>query len=258
MKKIVSIYETVVWNTSQGSNNRSHRQPANRMYDAGETMERSLVIIKPDGTVRRRVGALVLQALLDRGYHIRAFKEMKVSTLLAKMHYDVHKEKPFFPWLVDFISSAPVLVTIFEGEDAIEGIREALGATFVQKADANSLRGKYGIWAGINIAHASDAPTTAQTEIALWVSQGGIQESDDAENLAFEYIRRYDTGIEDYTMELRDIVKDSIEKRDTSSDIHESLVLLLQKDAEGIDIDDIKALANTIYDFIKEEIEKVS
>jgi nucleoside-diphosphate kinase len=220
-------------------------------------MERSLVIIKPDGTVRRRVGALVLQALLDRGYHIRAFKEMKVSDALARMHYAVHKEKPFFPWLVDFISSAPVLVTIFEGEDTIEGIREALGATFVQKADPKSLRGKYGIWAGINIAHASDAPDTSQTEITLWMTQGGLKESDEAERLARNYIHRYNIGNADYTMEIRDIVKDSIEKRDTNPDIQESLMLFLQKDAEGIDIGDINTLARTIYDLIIENIEKV-
>ena len=227
------------------------------MNSVGETMERSLVIIKPDGTVRRRIGALVLQELLDRGYHIRAFKEMKVSEALAKMHYDVHKDKPFFPWLVDFISSAPVLVTIFEGENAIEGIREALGATFVQNADPNSLRGKYGIWAGINIAHASDAPKTALAEIALWVSQGELQESNDAKELAFDYISRYNTGNADYTMKIRDIVRDSIDNRDTSSNIQKSLVSYLKKDAEGIDTDDIKALALTIYDFVKEEVEKV-
>jgi nucleoside-diphosphate kinase len=217
-------------------------------------MERSLVIIKPDGTVRRRVSALILQALLDIGHHICAFKEMKVSKALAKKHYAVHKEKPFFPWLVKFITSAPVIVTIFEGENVIEDIREALGATFVQKADPNSLRGKYGIWAGINIVHASDAFETAQTEIALWVSEGGLKESDDAEKLANTYIQHYITGDEDYTMKIRGIVKDSIEKQVISSNIQESLIALLKKDAEGIDIDDIKALARTIYDFIKEEV----
>ena len=221
-------------------------------------MERSLVIIKPDGTVRRRVGALVLQALLKKGYRISAFKEMKVSKELAKMHYAVHKEKPFFLWLVNFITSAPVLVTIFEGINAIEGIREALGATFVQKADVNSLRGKYGIWAGINIAHASDAPETAQAEITLWGSQGGLKELDDAEELAYDYIRRYESSYTDYTMEIRNLVKESIEKRETSSGIQESLVSFLEKDAEEIDTDDIRSLAKTIHDFIKEEIEKLS
>jgi nucleoside-diphosphate kinase len=228
------------------------------MNKVGEMLEQSLVIIKPDGTVRRRVGALVLQALLDRGYHISAFKEMKVSETLAKMHYAVHKEKPFFPWLVNFITSAPVLVTIFKGEDVIEGIREALGATFVQNSDSDSLRGKYGIWAGINIAHASDAPETAQTEIALWVTHGGLKASDDAEELAYDYIQHYNTGNVDYTMKLRSIVKESIENQDIPSDIQESLVSILKKDAAGIAINDIKALARTIHDFIKEEVEKTS
>ncbi|TFG94495.1 nucleoside-diphosphate kinase, partial [Candidatus Thorarchaeota archaeon] len=72
-------------------------------------MERSFVIIKPDGTARRRVSALVLKNLLDRGYKLVAFQEMKVPESLAKLHYGVHKDKSFFPWLVDFISAAPVL-----------------------------------------------------------------------------------------------------------------------------------------------------
>ena len=139
-------------------------------------MEHSLVIIKPDGASRRRVGALVLKALLARGYDIRAFKEMKVSRSLAEMHYTIHKEKPFFSWLVDFISSAPVLVMIFEAENVIEDIRTALGATFVQKANPDSLRGKYGIWAGVNIAHASDSPETAANEITLWAKEGDVVE----------------------------------------------------------------------------------
>jgi nucleoside-diphosphate kinase len=135
------------------------------------------VIIKPDGTARRRVSALVIKALLDRGYNVRAFKEMKVSTSLAEMHYAIHKEKPFFPWLVDFITSANVLTTmILEADNVIEGVREALGATFVQKASSDSLRGRYGIWAGINIAHASDGPDTARTEISLWKSEGGVED----------------------------------------------------------------------------------
>ena len=154
-------------------------------------MERSLVIIKPDGTVRRRISALVLQALLDRGYKLVAFKEMKVPESLARLHYAVHKDKPFFPWLVDFISSAPVLAMIFEDDGVIQGVRDALGATFVQKAAPDSLRGKYGIWAGINIAHASDAPETAKNEIALWTGEGGLVETADAETKAHNYIQKY-------------------------------------------------------------------
>lgn len=219
-------------------------------------MERSFVIIKPDGTARRRVSALVLKALLDRGYKIGAFREMKVPESLAKLHYAVHKEKPFFPWLVDFISSAPVLTIIFEADDVIQGVREALGATFVQKADLTSLRGKYGIWAGINIAHASDAPETAAKEIELWTVEGGLKESSDAEEQAKAYIEQYSSGDADYTMEIRAVVKNAIENRDTSDNVLQSLVQLLGKDSKGVTPEEISALASVIFDFVKEEVEK--
>ena len=219
-------------------------------------MERSFVIIKPDGTARRRVSALVLKALMDKGYKIRAFREMKVSESLAKLHYAVHEEKPFFPWLVDFISSAPVLAMIFEADDVIQGVRDALGATFVQKADSASLRGKYGIWAGVNIAHASDAPETATKEIELWTNEGGLEESPDGEGLAEAYVECYSSGDADYTMKIRDVVRNAIENRDTSDKVLESLTELLGMDAKGISSEEISALASVIFDFVKEEVEK--
>jgi nucleoside diphosphate kinase len=181
---------------------------------------------------------------------------MKVPESLAKLHYGVHKEKPFFRWLVDFISSAPILALIFEADDVIQGVRDALGATFVQKADPSSLRGKYGIWAGVNIAHASDAPETATKEIELWSNEGGLVESPDAEGLTKAYIERYSSGDADYTMKLRDVVKNAIENSDTSDKVLESLTELLGMDAKGISPEEISALASVIFEFVKEEVEK--
>jgi len=219
-------------------------------------LERSFVIIKPDGTARRRVSALVLKALLDRGYRLVSFQEMKVPESLAKLHYAVHKEKPFFPWLVDFISSAPVLAMIFEADDVIQGVRDALGATFVQKASPESLRGKFGIWAGINIAHASDARETATDEMKLWSTEGGIKESSDAEELAQAYIQKHIVGDADYTMDLRSVVKDAIENLDISDKVLNSLKELFAKDANGVERNDTDTLATVVFDFIKEEVEK--
>jgi nucleoside-diphosphate kinase len=193
---------------------------------------------------------------MERGYKVLAFREMKVPESLAKLHYAVHEEKPFFPWLVDFISSAPVLVMIFEADNVIQGVRDALGATFVQKADPESLRGKYGIWAGVNIAHASDAPETAVKEIELWTVEGGLKESSDAEDKARAYIEQYVSGDADYTMEIRDVVKNAIENRDISNSVLQSLVQLLGKDSEGVTPEEITALATVIFDFVKEEVEK--
>jgi nucleoside-diphosphate kinase len=214
------------------------------------------VIIKPDGAARRRVSALVLQALLDRGYKIIAFKEMKVSRSLAKKHYAVHSEKPFFPWLVDFISSAPVLAMIFESKGVIQGVRDALGATFVQKASPDSLRGKYGIWAGINIAHASDASETAASEIELWSSEGGLVESPESETTAHAYIKQYIDGDVDLTMKIRKVVKSAIEDQDASDTTFKSLKDLFSKDAAGISKHETDTLAKVVLDFIKEEIKK--
>ncbi|MFW9844175.1 MAG: nucleoside-diphosphate kinase [Candidatus Thorarchaeota archaeon] len=219
-------------------------------------MERSFVIIKPDGTARRRVSALVLKALLDRGYKLVAFQEMKVPESLAKLHYGVHKEKPFFPWLVDFISSAPVLAMIFEADNVIQGVRDALGATFVQKASPDSLRGKYGIWAGVNIAHASDASETATEEIKLWTTESSLKESSDAEEIAHAYIQKHLAGDADYTMDIRSVVKNAIEKRDTSDAVLDSLKTLFAKDAAGIERNDTDALAKVVFDFVIEEVEK--
>lgn len=219
-------------------------------------LEQSLVIIKPDGTVRRRVSALVLKTLLDRGYRIVAFQEMKVPEFLAEKHYAVHKKKPFFPWLVEFISSAPVIAMVFEAEDVIQGVRDALGATFVQKASPDSLRGKYGIWAGINIAHASDAPETASKEIDLWTTVGGLRIEPSAEDRARDYIEKYSEGSTDYTMEIRKAVKDAIAKKDTSDNVLDSLKNLFAKDSAGISGADTDALAKAVFSFIQEEAEK--
>lgn len=179
-----------------------------------------------------------------------------VSESLAKKHYAVHSEKPFFPWLVDFISSAPVLAMIFESDNVIQGVRDTLGATFVQKASPDSLRGKYGIWAGINIAHASDAPDTAASEIALWTTEGGLVESPEAEMSARTYIKKYIDGDIDYTMRLREVVKDAIENHDTSNRPLELLKDLFSKDAADISKDKTDTLAKVVFDFIIEEIEK--
>ena len=145
---------------------------------------------------------------------------------------------------------------IFESDDVIQGVRDALGATFVQKASPESLRGKYGIWAGINIAHASDAPETAADEMKLWTTESGLKESSDAEALARAYIQKYISSDADYTMALRSVVKDAIENRDISSTVIDSLKELFAKDAVGIEKEDTDTLATVVFDFVKEEVEK--
>jgi hypothetical protein len=118
------------------------------------------------------------------------------------------------------------------------------------------LRGKYGIWAGINIAHASDAPETASDEMKLWTTESALKESADAEEVARDYIQKHLTGDADYTMDLRSAVKDAIEHHDTSDNVLNSLKILFAKDAAGIDKNDTDTLAKVVFDFVLEEVEK--
>ncbi|NJN90218.1 MAG: nucleoside-diphosphate kinase, partial [Leptolyngbyaceae cyanobacterium SL_5_14] len=90
------------------------------------------------------------------------------SRELAEKHYGVHKEKPFFPGLVEFITSGPVVAMVWEGEGVIASARKIIGATNPLNAEPGTIRGDYGVSIGRNIIHGSDAPETAQSEIALW------------------------------------------------------------------------------------------
>lgn len=193
---------------------------------------------------------------MERGYHVQAFKEMNVSDELAKKHYAIHSEKSFFPWLVQFITSARVLAMVLEADSVIDGVREALGATFVQKASPESLRGKYGTWAGVNIAHASDSPETAVTEIELWKTEGGLQISNQAEAEAKQYINRYSSNDFNNTLEIRETVKKAIEEGNTSQNVLLTLQKLYGMDAEGVPESEVAALAKAVFDFIIEEVEK--
>ncbi|MFX0169841.1 MAG: nucleoside-diphosphate kinase [Candidatus Hodarchaeota archaeon] len=133
-------------------------------------MEQTLLVLKPDATMRRGVGATVFEQLTISlsDVRFRGFLELAVSRHLAEKHYAIHEGKFFYPWLVRFIQVGNVTATVLEGEDIVRRLREILGSTFVEKASPESLRGKYGLVGGVNVAHASDEPANAQKEISLW------------------------------------------------------------------------------------------
>ena len=130
-------------------------------------MERTLIILKPDAVQRGLVGP-ILSRLEGRGLRLTALKFMAVPRSLAEEHYDVHREKPFYGELVDFITSAPVVVGVFEGPSAISVVRSMMGATNPAASPPGTLRGDWALDVLHNLIHGSDAPETAATEIALW------------------------------------------------------------------------------------------
>ena len=130
-------------------------------------MERTLVLIKPDA-MRRQLAGEILARLERRGLTVRAAKLVTVSRELAECHYDEHKEKPFFGELVDFITSGPTLALALEGEGAISVVRKTMGATNPADAEPGSIRGDLALSMPDNLVHGSDAPKTAERELALW------------------------------------------------------------------------------------------
>ena len=136
-------------------------------------IERSFVMMKPDAVSRRLMGQ-VLSRFEAKGLKIVAMKLRQIDEDLAKEHYGEHSEKPFFNGLVEYITSAPALTMVIEGDDAISVIRKMVGATNPKEADLGTIRGDFGMDTGRNIIHASDAPESAKREIALFFDEDEI------------------------------------------------------------------------------------
>ncbi|MEO1590210.1 MAG: nucleoside-diphosphate kinase [Cyanobacteria bacterium J06632_22] len=132
-------------------------------------MERTFIMIKPDG-VQRGLISNIIGRFESKGFTLVGLKLMSVSRELAEKHYAVHKERPFFSGLVEFIISSPVVAMVWEGDGVVASARKLIGSTNPLDADPGTIRGDLGVTIGRNIIHGSDAIETAQTEIALWFS----------------------------------------------------------------------------------------
>lgn len=133
-----------------------------------EPTERTLVLIKPDGVERRLVGE-ILSRIERKGLTIAALQLQDVSDELARKHYAEHDGKPFFPSLLEFITSGPLVAAVVEGPRAISAFRQIAGGTDpVEKATPGTIRGDFALITQYNLVHGSDSPESAAREIALW------------------------------------------------------------------------------------------
>src|SRR5258706_4214826 len=130
-------------------------------------MERTLIIVKPEGVQRGLIGD-VISRFERRGLKIIGMKLIQITPELAEQHYGVHKGKPFYPGLVKHITSGPVVVAVVEGPKAISVVRTTMGATNAAVAIPGTIRGDYALEIGFNIIHGSDGPETAKQEINLF------------------------------------------------------------------------------------------
>lgn len=134
-------------------------------------IEKTLVLVKPDG-VRRALSGEILARFERRGFRLRGVRLMRLSRPLAQKHYAEHRGKPFYPELVDFITSGPVLALALEGESAIGAVRTMMGATNPLNATQGTIRGDFALVMGENIVHGSDSKESAKRELALFFPDG--------------------------------------------------------------------------------------
>ena len=130
-------------------------------------MEKTLIILKPDCVQRRLIGRII-QRFEDKGLTIAAMKLMHVTRELAERHYAVHKDKPFYSGLIEYITGGPVVVMVLAGQGVIDMARRLMGKTFGFEAEPGTIRGDLGASKTYNLVHGSDSPESAETEIALY------------------------------------------------------------------------------------------
>ena len=132
-------------------------------------MERTLVLVKPDGVQRGLIGSIISR-LEQRGLKLVGMKLMWVDGTVARQHYSEHVDRPFFGGLVDFITSAPVVAMAWESNDAVEVVRNTIGQTDPRTSPPGTIRGDLGLDIGRNLVHGSDSPESAERELSLFFS----------------------------------------------------------------------------------------
>ena len=139
------------------------------------SVERTFLAIKPDGVQRGLVGE-ILGRFEQKGFKLIALKQLTPSIELAEKHYGVHKDRPFFSGLVEFITSGPVVAMVWEGDGVIAGARKLIGATQPLEADPGTIRGDLAVNIGRNVIHGSDGLETADFEIGLWFNPSELND----------------------------------------------------------------------------------
>jgi nucleoside-diphosphate kinase len=152
-------------------------------FQAGNlaTMQRTLILLKPDCVQRRLVG-IVLQRFEQKGLRIAAMKLVHAQRSLAEQHYAVHKGKPFYESLLQFLTSGPTIALVLEGREAVVVARNLIGATDGVKAAPGTIRGDFALSVQNNLIHGSDSPENAALEVALWFKPDELISYDPVDN----------------------------------------------------------------------------
>lgn len=212
-------------------------------------MERTLLILKPDGVVRQHVGAKVLEQVLRLECEVRKFGTVRpLRRFLADDHYYMHKGKSFFEWLLDFMTCTNLIVVVLEGSDIIRRVRETIGPTRVEEAVVKaprSLRARYGMFGGVNLVHASDSSVSASREIRQWSSIPDVREND-----ALQEVKRYISENIDRpyvdTLQYRNLVKEMTQSPGKLNETTKEIVRLLRRENNSLGVTDLEHFTEVI------------
>ncbi len=213
-------------------------------------MEEMLILLKPDGIIRRYSGARALKSIMGLGVEIKFFNVLKPEkSFLADKHYGEHKGKFFYDNLVNFMSSTELAVIIAAGDNVTEKVRNLLGKTICEKADPLSIRGRYGTTKGINLVHASDSKETGEKEVSLWKEMLNIDEKKDYSKEINDYIKKYENFPMIDSVRYREISKDLSDGNIKKEEAEKILLELLLKETD-FDIEKIKTIPALITENI--------
>ncbi|EFD92918.1 MAG: nucleoside diphosphate kinase [Candidatus Parvarchaeum acidophilus ARMAN-5] len=213
-------------------------------------MEEMLILLKPDGMVRRYSGARALKSILELNPEIKFFEIIKPDKdFLAEKHYGEHKGKFCYDNLINFMSYTELAVIIAAGDNITEKVRNLLGKTMCEKADPLSIRGRYGTTKGINLVHASDSKETAEKETTLWKSIIKIETSKNYLEEMKKYISKYENFPMIDSVRYREISKALTDKEIEKGDAEKILKELLMRETD-FEEDKVKELPALITENI--------
>ena len=188
--------------------------PANQLFvrskrpiEEGENVAQLLTFLKADAVLRKNVGAAIVKDFLaNEDMEILSFESRKVDEALSADHYAHVADRPFYPWLEHYVTACPVYVMLIEVEDdaAVDRLRAFLGKTKAHEAAPETIRGRFGIYAGVNCVHLSDSIASGQRETDLWKARLNIQEGN-FDLTPEELSQKYDASLPNQTLDMREI-----------------------------------------------------
>jgi nucleoside-diphosphate kinase len=207
-----------------------------------------LSFLKADAMLRTNVGATIMQEFMEnKDIKILSFEERSVGAELSVEHYAHVANRPFYPWLERYVTACPVYVMLVEveGDEAVKRLRAFLGKTISHLADPDTIRGRFGPYAGVNCVHLSDSVASGEVETALWKERLGIAEG--SFDIPMEdFIKRYDSALPEHTPAIRELCITIAEAEQANEAQEAQIRVLLEQECKGVSTEDLDRLASTI------------